>query len=343
MLLSRRGLIGLPFVLRGSTYLVERRRAAVMRGLRFLIDVARNPVHFEDYATDLMFCFYGLAEATSNEEMRRVCWEVGRERAAYWRGKVPVVPAGAGPVTVSDLVYGCLSADGLGFPNPAMKEELARRAAGMSAVQFLGFDPLREGPPADIPKKCKRCKKWSVRGSRQCFQCKGKLTMMSRYDVFFEAMLTAYFGERYGIRLGASFGDVMRWVPSLRPYVWKGRKLDAAFYSVAYTVTHIVYVSNDYDLRRLRREDFPAEFDFLAGNLRRCIAGKDPETLGEFVDSLLVLGMEESDGLIREGMDYLLAHQNADGSWGDARDRDMYNRYHTTWTGVGALMEYKWG
>ncbi len=345
MRLTRRALLVLPFLpaARAASYALGRRRAAVHRALRYLAAVARDAKHFEDYASDLLFCFYSLSEAAADEELRRLCLEAGRERAAYWRLKNPVVPEKTGAIGIADWVYACISADGFGFPNPAIRQDLERRAAQFTAVDFLAFDPLREGPPSDIPQRCSKCRKRSVRGSRRCFHCHRKLAMTSRFDIFFEALLTAYFGDRYGIRLGASLPDVARWIPSLRPYTWRGRKPDDDFYSIAYTVTHILYVHNDYDRRALPRADFQPEFDFLTAHFRRNIEAKDPETLGEFIDSLLVLGMPESDPLIREGMDFILARQNPDGSWGDPKDTDIYNRYHTTWTGIGALMEYKWG
>lgn len=338
VLFTRRALLAAPFVPTAR----PARRDAVHRAIRFMIDVARTPAHFDEYAPDLLFCFHSLSEATSDPELRRLCLDAGRERAAHWRTTHPAVPGKAGPVRISNLVYACLSVDALGFPDPAMKAELARRAAQFTAVDFLAFDPLVEGPPSDIPHRCRKCRKENVRGVHRCAHCGSKLRMTSRYDVFFEALLAAYFGERYGIRLGASLAAVTRWIPSLRPYTWRGRKPDDDFYSLAYTITHILYVHNDYDLRALPRADFQQEFDFLHTHFRRNMQMKDPETLGEFIDSLLVLGMPESDPLIREGMDYILARQNKDGSWGDPKDPDIYNRYHTTWTGIGALMEYRW-
>jgi hypothetical protein len=41
-------------------------------------------------------------------------------------------------------------------------------------------------------------------------------------------------------------------------------------------------------------------------------------------------------------MDYLLATQNPDGSWGDVEAEDIYDRYHPTWTAIDGLREYAW-
>ena len=70
---------------------------------------------------------------------------------------------------------------------------------------------------------------------------------------------------------------------------------------------------NDYDRRALPHAGFREEFEFLREHFRLNMSENDPEMLGEFIDSLLVLGMPESDPLIREGMDNILARQNPEG------------------------------
>jgi hypothetical protein len=166
--------------------------------------------------------------------------------------------------------------------------------------------------------------------------------MRSRYDVWYDALITAYVGDRYGVRLGAAYGDVLKWLPSLRPYRGGEAGANAEFYDTVYAITHVVYTLNDYGQYRLPPRLLPDEFAFLRANLREAIAQGDADMLGEFMDSLRALGMRDADAEIRAGTEYLLAHQNADGSWGDARERDVYLRYHPTWGGVAALSDYAW-
>ena len=64
--------------------------------------------------------------------------------------------------------------------------------------------------------------------------------------------------------------------------------------------------------------------------------------LGEFMDTLKSLGATNDDPRIRTGMEYLLSHQNRDGSWGDVDEEDIYDRYHPTWSGITGLSEYRW-
>jgi hypothetical protein len=68
----------------------------------------------------------------------------------------------------------------------------------------------------------------------------------------------------------------------------------------------------------------------------------DPEMLGEFLDTLQSFGMTKEQPLILKGVRYLLAKQNADGSWGDIDAEDIYNRYHPTWTAIDGLRDYAW-
>ena len=46
--------------------------------------------------------------------------------------------------------------------------------------------------------------------------------------------------------------------------------------------------------------------------------------------------------MVRSGVEYLLASQNADGSWGDVHEPDVHKRYHTAWTAIDGLRDYSW-
>jgi hypothetical protein len=157
--------------------------------------------------------------------------------------------------------------------------------------------------------------------------------------VWYDALITAYVGERYGVDLGASYAEVLGWLPSLRPH--RGPEAPG-FYDTVYAVTHVVYTLNDYGQQRIPPGLLPAEFAFLKENLRAAVAAQDADMLGEFMDSLRAFGLDDRDAEIREGMEYLLAHQNPDGSWGDPSEKDIYLRYHPTWNAVAALSNYAW-
>ena len=54
----------------------------------------------------------------------------------------------------------------------------------------------------------------------------------------------------------------------------------------------------------------------------QAITANDPETMGEFLDTLKSFGLTTEDPLIRSGMTFIMARQHADGSWGDRDDED---------------------
>jgi hypothetical protein len=105
-----------------------------------------------------------------------------------WRKSHPHVPPDATAAEIYTLVSGAYAADRLGFPDRRFKAELRRAAPRFITRDYLGFDAAREPPPANAP---------------------------DRYDMWSDALITTYFGDAYGIRLGASYRDVVQWLPHL--------------------------------------------------------------------------------------------------------------------------------
>jgi hypothetical protein len=149
-------------------------------------------------------------------------------------------------------------------------------------------------------------------------------------------------GERYGVKLGASFADVIKWLPSMRPYPAYDDEDNTDFYWALYAVTHVVYGLNHYSLYRLSPRSMPEEYAFLKSSFKHFIAMEDAESIGELMDTLKSFGLSDDHQLIMKGQDFLLAQQNSDGSWGDPSDDDIYRRYHPTWTAIDGLREYSW-
>ena len=90
------------------------------------------------------------------------------------------------------------------------------------------------------------------------------------------------------------------------------------------------------------RRWLPVEFAFLKANVASACKRKDPEILGELLDSLKALGLGVNHPLIKRGARYLLAEQNGDGSWGDVSEDNVRTRCHTTWTAIDGLRTYAW-
>jgi hypothetical protein len=115
--------------------------------------------------------------------------------------------------------------------------------------------------------------------------------------------------------------------------------------TIVYAITHVIYTFNDYGKYRIPPGLLREEFDYLRSNLAEAKRREATELLGEFIDSLKAFDTSEADHEIQEGIEYLLSHQNADGSWGltDENDEDdIYRRYHSTWTAIDGLREYSY-
>ena len=326
----------------GAKFTQGDRDRGIERGLRFIyFSIARNPDHFRDYGGDLLFAFYKIWETSRNQTLAQMAWTMGHERAREWRRTHPALPKDANADDVSDLVSGNDSAERLGVPDAALRAQLVQAAPRFSAADYFWFDPKKEAPPSDVPEECPKCHLQNVRGAKVCRRCGTLLKMRNRYALYQDALIGLYGGDHTGIPLGAHYSDVLKWAPMMRPYPPRSAGYDE-YYGGVYAATHLIYTYNDYSRFALSRACFPQEFEHLSANLRQAIVEKDPETMGEYLDSLRSFGLPVQDPLVRTGFDYLLSVQNADGSWGDVKDPDPYGRYHPTWTAIDGLREYRW-
>jgi hypothetical protein len=317
------------------------RQLAIRRGLEFVYSVARDSAHFAEHGSDLLSCFHFIASTSKDRLLRRAAREMGRERALTWRRDYPRLPPDADADTVLDFLHGSHAADRLGVRDPRLKAEIRSAARQFSARDYHYFDPRDEPPPLDAPEECD-CGEWNVRGRKTCRECKRKLSMQSRYGVWYDALVRTYSGDRYGITLGARYKHVLAWLPHMRPYRGSEGGANPDFYDTVYAVTHVVYTLNDYSRYRLSPRWLPEEFAFLKASMKEAIETEDAEMVGEIMDSLGAFGLEETHPLVRRGVAYLLATQNADGSWGEEDDDYIYGRYHPTWTAIDGLRDYAW-
>jgi hypothetical protein len=316
----------------------KERRQAIDRGLDFVYRTACDPENFEMYGHDFLGCFSCIESTSKDLILRRTARSMGRERARYWRREHAQLPIDLDVDSMANLVMGSDAADRLGVCDGAFKKILQKAATRFSVQDYLGFDPAHEPPSDNVPDECV-CGIYNKRGRKTCRDCRKRLTMLSPYAVWLDALIRTYISEHSGISLGASYADVLKWLPTMRPYPEYDED-NPDFYWAIYAVTHVVYTLNDYSLYRLSPGWLPHECAFLKRNLRHAIAMEDPETMGEFLDALKSFGLPENHRLIRQGIHFLLTQQNADGSWGDVEAEDIYGRYHPTWTAIDGLREY---
>jgi hypothetical protein len=323
----------------GARYTVADRDRALEHGLSFLYSKAREPRVFETYGADLLFAFWAISDTSLDPVIARTAWRMGRERSSAWRRAHSRVPPQTNADEIADMVFADDVSTRFGVRG-AIYEQLRERAKTFPAEDYLWFDPRREAPPSDIPKACRRCERQNARGATTCKWDGEPLRVRSRYDVYLDALVTSFGGDRSGITLGAPFKDVIRWLPTLRPYPAGNRQEDSEYRRAVYAATHIVYTVNGYSERKIPPGCLVPEFDYLKANMREAMGENDPETMGEYLDSLRAFGLTASDPLLRAGIESVLAAQHADGSWGDTSD--AYTWYHSTWTAIDGLREYRW-
>lgn len=287
---------------------LEDRRAAIQRGLNFIYSVGSDDQNLEDYGSDLLWCFYSVWHTSSDRELSKAAARMGRELAQRWRRLNSHVPPQTTAGNIYRMVLGAYAADRLGVRDPGLRAELREAVRRFNTKDFLGFDAAL-GPPAQND---------------------------NRYDVWSGALITSYFGDAYGVRLGASYRDVLKWMPCLRPY--DGHNGDVDF-DAFYAVTHVIYTLNRYNERKIAPSLLPDEFSYLRHKLRDAMKEDDPEMVGEALDTLRAAGFE-NDPEVEKGMQYLIEHQRPDGTWAGDRD-DVYTEYHSAWTGIDGLRDYR--
>lgn len=326
----------------GSTFTEADRQRALARGLEFIYQTALDQNNFAIYGADYLWCFYTLSAAVSDPATRRTARRMGIELAQKWRRQNASLPADAPVVTILDRIFGCDAADSLGVRDARMKAQLHRAIPRFAAREYLLFDPRNEPPPTDVPKDCEYDLRSNPRGSTECQYCHRPLKMRTTYDVWYDALVSTYTAEHYGLNLGPRYADVLRWLPSLRPYRGYENGTNPNFHDTVYAITHIVYTLNNYSQSRLSRTLLPQEYEFLRGALREAVRQREDDMLGETMDTLRAFGVTRDDPDMRSAMEYYLTNQNPDGSWGKMDERDIYDRYHPTWNAVAGLSEYPW-
>ncbi|MFP5247752.1 MAG: hypothetical protein ACLGH0_13755, partial [Thermoanaerobaculia bacterium] len=209
------------------------RKQAIARGLDFIYQTACKRRHFDQYGFDYLGCFHCVASTSKDRKLRRKALDMGRERAREWRRQHSKVPRNAGPDKIANLVSGSYAAHSLGLPDDPLKQALRKAASKFKPADYYYFDPAAEPPPADVPRECD-CGTWNVRGRKTCQNCKRRLTMMTRYAVWQDALIRTYTGERYGVRLGTTYAAVIKWLPAMRPYPPFVDADDMEFYDAVY-------------------------------------------------------------------------------------------------------------
>ncbi|HUQ32331.1 MAG TPA: hypothetical protein VM095_09430 [Pyrinomonadaceae bacterium] len=314
---------------------------SIKRGLDFIYRVARTPDGFDSYGS-LLICCFALVGATSRDaRLRQSARSRAEKLARRWNRAYPLLPPDASPDLIQKFVLVRYALSRLGLRDAALNAQIRTAARRFSSEDLLGFNPESEPPPDDLPYPCD-CGLKNQRGRIFCKRCRTRLEIQSRYRVWMGALASTYVGERCGVLVGARYPDVLKWLPTMRPYPVGADENLEPLRDAVYAVTHIVYSLNDYGAYQLSPRWLPQEFAFLKMNVESACERKDTELLGELLDSLKAFRLRAGHPLIRRGTKYLLSEQNEDGSWGDRDEGNIRTRCHTTWTAIDGLRAYSW-
>ena len=324
----------------GAKYTEADRTNALLRALGFIERSAEK--NFDAQDSDYVYCLYSISATARDPKLRDAADRLAHRYAHHFAQKYPSVPANASVNEIAHLIFGWYPAALLGEDDSRVKPQLRTAAARYNATQFLGFDPGKEPPPNDLTDPCEYDHYRNPRGVKLCKRCGRPLQVRSKYEVWIDALVDTYSGDIYGIHMGAPFRDVVQWIPAMRPYPDPRRASQAEFIDCLYSLTHLVYALNDYGHYLLSRDLLPVEYAYLRQHLPAAISLHDPETMGEFLDSLKAFGLDNSDPVIRTGMTYLLENQRPDGTWGSPNETDFYTLYHSAWTGIDGLKDCRW-
>ncbi len=289
---------------------------AIERGLEFIYRLGQKQKFFANYGSFLVCCFALLATTSRKPKLRSLGRERAKEFLQRWSVLHPSLPTDASSDLLFEFILIQYARRRLRLRDAATAKAIKRAARNFSASDLLGFDPVKEPPPNDLSNR-------------------------SRYRVWMEALANTYVAEACGMRFGARYADVLKWMPAMRPYPTADDD-EELLRDAIYAVTHVVYTLNDYGTYQLSPRHLPREFAFLKANVKSACAREDPEILGELLDSLQAFGLTITHPLIAHGMKYLLAEQNNDGSWGDTSEKNIRKRCHTTWTAIDGLRAYAW-
>ncbi|MDQ2977036.1 MAG: hypothetical protein M3R69_16690 [Acidobacteriota bacterium] len=314
---------------------------SIKRGLDFIYRTANKREGFDNYGSLLICCFALMGATSRDANLRQLARSRAQKLAQRWSRLHPVVPSDATADLVLDFVLVRYALSRLGVRDAALNAQIRAAAKQFSVQDLLGFDPVSEPPANDLPYPCD-CGLKNQRGRTFCRQCRRRLEIQSRYRVWMRALASTYLSGRCRILFGVRYLDVLKWLPTMRPYPVGADENVEFLRDAIYAATHIVYTLNDYGTYRLRPRWLPQEFAFLQANVAAACERKDPEVLGELLDSLKAFGLRASHPLIMRGTKYLLAVQNEDGSWGDPDEENIRTRCHTTWTAIDGLRAYSW-
>lgn len=309
----------------------------IERGIEFIEDFACRPKILRTFAPDILFLFQHISQTTNCPDLGVKTRAIGKELSNLWREKQRV-PRGAYQLLCTLIAE--QAAHELGCEDLKFRRRLHQKITIESILEVLGFDPRIESPPANLTDDCDNCELINQPGRAYCASCRKKLTLISRYDVWLNALVMTHHLKLHGPIGQGLYANTLGWIYEMRPYPSGELKRGNEIWEAAYAITHIIYTLNDYGQYKLSKQDLGIEIDYLKEVIPQALAVGDCDLLGECVESLSFFGFSKKGLVLKKAVKYLKKNQNSDGSWGDFNS-GPHMRIHTTWTVIDGLREFK--
>jgi hypothetical protein len=296
--------------------LLQKRDQAAIKGLRWMDAFLGRDDHFQAMPFEAYHFFYVCAATSTDPLFRRLA-----QKAA-------------------DRYAGRLKNHCRNLPDPMKHYDF------LQLLEFLSKRGIHSRQEVALLNKA--LKNYALyRGAADLYRTPIGNLQEADWKGVYETLIYAYFLEKADLAFPGRFpvdyrlADILLFLKN-KPYVHfaddssadKKKAIEDAF-----MITHIAYILSNFSELRLCEQDAPWLYDYLRANFDAILAIGHLDLIGECVDVFRSLGYTEADcEIVRKGTAYLIARQNADGSWGNhAKGQSVYDKMHPTSCAVWAL------
>ncbi|MDF1661394.1 MAG: hypothetical protein P1V97_06460 [Planctomycetota bacterium] len=281
------------------------RRGSYVKAYDWMVKDSKDPERMVEYGSDFLQFFYEIKSSAGDKELRERAAKDGLNQAkrclAYFKKKKDL--------TLVEEVTEAIAFLALAREFGVKKEAsflYSKVNLAMKTMSFRALFNLSKGERSnDAEDLC-------------------------------DAVIAFHFARRAGLQEGKG----LKWAMSqARAYKYDAKATDEDFLLAQDNlVTHVIYVMSDYGRVTLKASNYKAELAYMRAAFKRVYRDEDVEGVAEFIDSSRILGIKDSDPMIRKGLRWLMTVQKADGSFGEG---DEYDVYHSTWTALNALRPFR--
>lgn len=134
--------------------------------------------------------------------------------------------------------------------------------------------------------------------------------------------------------------DLLQLLRQVRPYKDIETLGKESYVQQAYMVTHLLFSLSGWGAAALSQPAlFVEEFVFLAAGMQTAVSLDDPELVGEFCQSLRILGTGDGHPAVVRGVRFLLNKERGKNGNFVSDDDSLFKRYHAAYCGAIGLLD----